>query len=52
MRPKTFSGLMQTYIDGLPFFQTSLYGTLFFSAVLFGGYYLVKRYVVRGIAAQ
>ena len=51
MRPKTFSGLMQTYIDGLPFFQTSLYGTLFFSAVLFGGYYLLKRYVVKGIAA-
>lgn len=51
MRPKTFSGLMQTYIDGLPFFQTSLYGTMFFSALLFGGYYLLKRYVVKGLAS-
>jgi hypothetical protein len=51
MRPKTFSGLMQTYVDGLPFFQTSLYGTLFFSAVLFGGFYLLKRFVVKGMAA-
>jgi hypothetical protein len=46
-RPKTFSGLVQTYVDGLPFFQTSLYGTIFFSVVLFGGYFLLKRYVVR-----
>ena len=46
-RPKTFQGLMQVYTDGLPFFQTSLYGTLFFSAVLFGGSYLLKRFVVK-----
>jgi hypothetical protein len=46
-RPRNFSGLLQTYADGLPFFQTSLFGTLFFSAVLFGGYFLIKRYVVR-----
>jgi hypothetical protein len=43
-RPKTFSGLVQCYADGLPFFQTSLYGTFFFSALLFGGLYLTKRY--------
>jgi hypothetical protein len=46
-RPKTFSGLVQTYADGLPFFQTSLYGTIFFSVILFGGYFLLKRYIVR-----
>lgn len=46
-RPKTFAGLMQCYQDALPFFQTSLYGTIFFSALLFGGYFLVKRYMFR-----
>jgi len=46
-RPKTFAGLMQCYADGLPFFQTSLYGTFFFSTLLFGGLYLTKRYLVK-----
>lgn len=42
-RPKTLSGLMMCYNDGLPFYQNSLYATLFFSAVLFGGYYLIQK---------
>jgi hypothetical protein len=42
-RPKTFSGLMQAYGDGLPFYANSVAGTLFFSAILFGGYYLLNR---------
>lgn len=42
-RPKTFDGLMQCYADGLPFFPNTLYGTLFFSVVLFGGYFLLKQ---------
>ena len=46
-RPKTFNGLLMTYADGLPFFSSSLYGTLFFSAMLFGGFYLLKNYVAR-----
>ncbi len=46
-RPKTFEGLLQCYADGLPFFQTSLYGTFFFSTLLFGGLYLTKRYLVK-----
>jgi hypothetical protein len=33
---------MQCYADGLPFLQTSVYGTFFFSAILFGGYYLIN----------
>jgi hypothetical protein len=42
-RPKTFAGLMMCYSDGLPFYQNSLYATVFFSLVLFGGYYLAQR---------
>lgn len=42
-RPKTFSGLMMSYNDGLPFYQNSLYATVFFAAVLFGGYYLIQN---------
>ena len=43
-RPKTLSGLMQCYNDALPFYPNSVYSTLFFAIVLFGGYYLVKKY--------
>jgi hypothetical protein len=46
-RPLTFSGLVQCYNDALPFYWNSLYGTLFFSGVFFGGYYLLKRFVVK-----
>ena len=42
-RPKTFSGLLQCYNDGLPFYPGSLYATVFFSAILFGGYFLIKK---------
>lgn len=43
VRPFTFEGLMMTYADGLPFYKNSIAGTLFFSAILFGGYYLIAR---------
>jgi hypothetical protein len=49
-RPKTFTGLLQCYSDGLPFLQTSVYGTFFFSAVLFGGYHLLGRTLAGGQA--
>ncbi|ULQ56893.1 hypothetical protein KJS94_01610 [Flavihumibacter rivuli] len=42
-RPRTMSGLLQCYADGLPFFQGSLMATVFFSAVLFGAYYVVQQ---------
>ena len=42
-RPKTFSGLMMSYADGLPFYLWSVAATLFFSAVLFGTYYLFAQ---------
>jgi len=42
-RPRTFSGLLMCYSDGLPFFRTSIIATLVFSGILFGSYYLVTR---------
>lgn len=41
--PKTWEGLILTYADGIPFYQNSIYATLVFSAVLFGGYALLKQ---------
>jgi hypothetical protein len=42
-RPLTPSGLFAALSDGLPFYGGSLAGTLFFSTLLFGGYYLFSR---------
>lgn len=38
--PQTFEGLMMTMSDGIPFYKNSIWATLFFSALLFGSYYL------------
>jgi hypothetical protein len=43
-RPQTFNGLLLTYGDALSFYKNSLMGTIVFSAVLFGTYYLAKNY--------
>jgi len=42
-RAKTFGGLLQCYADGLPFYRGYLLGTVFFSIVLFGIYFLYQR---------
>ena len=42
-RPKTFSGLMQAYADGLPFYRGGLLATVVFSIILFGSHYLLTR---------
>ena len=42
---KTFSGLMQCYEAGLPFWRHSLSGDAFYAAVLFGGLALAERWV-------
>ena len=44
-RPKTFGGLMMCYTDALPFYQNALLGTVVFSTVLFGSYFLFQRFV-------
>jgi hypothetical protein len=47
-RPKTFDGLLMCYNDALPFYKNSLLGALFFSTILFGGYFLLRKYVWKG----
>ncbi len=49
-RSRNYSGLMQTLIDGIPFYQNSVIGTLVFGAILFGGYSLIKSSEKRLIA--
>lgn len=45
-RPRTFSGLLLCYEDALPFFRSSLLYTALFSTILFGGYFLFRRFVL------
>jgi hypothetical protein len=41
--PQTGAGLVAAYIAGIPFFQWTVLGTLFYAAVLFGGFELLRR---------
>jgi len=41
--PATPSGLLAAYAAGIPFFQWTLLGTLFYTAILFGGFALLRR---------
>jgi hypothetical protein len=43
VRPKTWSGLLQCYADGLPFYRGSIIATLVFSTFLFGVYFLFYK---------
>ena len=43
MYPKTAEGLIACYVAAIPFFQNSLAGDLFFTALLFGGFALAER---------
>lgn len=43
--PQTAAGLAAAYTAGLPFLGNSLLGTLFYSALLFGGYALLETRV-------
>lgn len=45
MYPKTVGGLVACYVAAVPFFQNSLAGDLFFTAVLFGGFAVAERLV-------
>ncbi|MGN6601566.1 MAG: DUF6580 family putative transport protein [Ginsengibacter sp.] len=42
-RPKTFSGLMMCYGDGLPFYPWSVVSTFVFSAILFSAFYVMIK---------
>ncbi|MFZ5638162.1 MAG: DUF6580 family putative transport protein [Pseudomonadota bacterium] len=41
--PQTGAGLVAAYVAGIPFFQWTVLGTLFYSAALFGGFALLRR---------
>ena len=43
--PKTLAGLAAAYLAGVPFFQWTVLGTLFYAALLFGGFELLRRRV-------
>jgi hypothetical protein len=45
--PQTLSGLAACYVAAIPFFQNTLAGDLFYSALLFGGFALVEHFVPR-----
>jgi hypothetical protein len=45
--PKTFPGLLQCYLMGLPFFRNTLLGNLFYTTVFFGAYELVGVWIKR-----
>src|SRR5690606_4723239 len=40
--PKSAAGLAAAYVAGIPFFKWSVLGTLFYSALLFGGFALLR----------
>ena len=39
-----FFGLMSCLAAGLPFLKGSIYATLFFNAVFFGGYFIIEKF--------
>jgi len=43
--PLTWQGLVACYVAAIPFFQNTLAGDLFFTALLFGGFALAERLV-------
>ena len=42
--PATWDGLVECYINGLPFFRNTLMGDAVYTVVLFGGFALAQRY--------
>lgn len=45
--PKTMAGLGLCYAEAIPFYRGSLYATLIFSGLLFGGYYILAKYFMQ-----
>lgn len=40
--PQNFAGLMDCYIAAIPFYKNSLIGDLFYSTILFSGFYFAR----------
>jgi hypothetical protein len=43
--PKTMAGLIQCYTAAIPFFRGTLMSGIVYSALLFGGYEIIKRWI-------
>jgi hypothetical protein len=43
--PMTAAGLGAAYVAGIPFFQWTVLGTLFYAALLFGSFALLRQRV-------
>ena len=43
--PKSIAGLTAAYVAGVPFFQWTVLGTLFYAALLFGGFEMLRNRV-------
>ena len=43
--PKTLTGLVACYVAAIPFFQNTLLGDLLYTAVLFGGFALLEKWL-------
>ena len=41
--PKTWVGVVEAYVAGIPFFLNTISGDLFFTSVLFGSFHLLKE---------
>ncbi|WII71420.1 hypothetical protein QJS83_13200 [Bdellovibrio sp. 22V] len=48
----TWAGLVQCYVAAIPFFDNQIYGDLFFSGILFGGYEALKRWALNPVASR
>jgi hypothetical protein len=45
--PVSFAGLVDCYVAAIPFFQNTIAGDLFYSALLFGGFALAQQLMPR-----
>ncbi len=43
--PQNLGGMLTTYVAGIPFLSGTVLGDLFYSGILFGGYYLLQSKV-------
>ena len=50
--PQSFAGLAACYVAAIPFFQNTVAGDLFYTALLFGGFALAEHFVPRLRAGQ
>ncbi|HSD98960.1 MAG TPA: DUF6580 family putative transport protein [Patescibacteria group bacterium] len=49
MYPRTFFGMMESYIMALPFFRPTVFGDLFYNGLFFGGYALVQKLITKPV---